>query len=565
MESSEDAGRYPSVPGLSTGGDEVDGVARRAGVVGGATAASRVLGLARDVVLLNLFQRGPVDAFVVAFMIPNLFRRLVGEGTLTVAFVPVFTGWLRRSRAEARRAFDATWTLAAVVGGVIAVAGIALAGPLAAFFAPGFALQPGKLELCAELLRLCFPYIFFLTLVAVAMGALNACGHFFAPAIAPVLLNVCLIAGAGAAFLWLDASVVALGWAVIVAGALQVLIQLPPLRRLELAPRPRLEPGHPAVRRLGRVMAPAVLGASVYQVNILVVRFLASTQGDGAVAYLYAADRLVELPLGVFVFALGTASLPSLSRLAKSGDAAGLRRAFAGTLRLTLALALPSAAGLIALREPIFGALFAWNTDVFGADAIEACARALLFYAVGLPAIAAARIYVQVCMAHENARSPARAAAVSLGVNAVAALALIGPIPEGVLPGLAPALGALRLLDLGFAGLALATSIAAAANAAYLIAAARRRYGALLDAGDLLALLRLAVAAAAAGAVVLAGERALPVPPGASLRSWATLALHVTLGVCVYAGALAALRSPELWRVLAMARRRPASGGGGEG
>ena len=175
MGSSEDAARYPAGTSLST---EVEQVARDAGVVGGATLASRVLGLVRDIVLANVFLAGHTDAFFIAFMIPNLFRRLIGEGALGVAFVPVFTGALRRSREEARRLFNATWTLAALAGLAITVAGIVFAEPLVTVFAAGFAEEPGKFELCARLLRLCFPYILLLSLVAVAMGALNALGHF---------------------------------------------------------------------------------------------------------------------------------------------------------------------------------------------------------------------------------------------------------------------------------------------------------------------------------------------------------------------------------------------------
>jgi putative peptidoglycan lipid II flippase len=301
-------------------------VARSAGVIGAATLASRVLGLARDVVLANVFAARITDAFFVAFTIPNLFRRLVGEGTLTGAFVPIFTGWLEGSaeqtagrtaeerRSEAQRAFNATWTLAALVGAGISVAGIVFADPLVRVFAPGFLDDPAKFELCVKLLRICFPYILLLSVFAVAMGALNALGHFFVPAIAPVVLNACIIAaallGRGAA-----EPIVWVAVAVVLAGAVQVLVQFPPLRARSLHPRPVFEPGHPLVRRLLTVMAPAVLGASVYQFNLLVVRFLSSFLGDGAVSYLFYADRLLEFPLGVFVFAIGTASLPSLSRL----------------------------------------------------------------------------------------------------------------------------------------------------------------------------------------------------------------------------------------------------------
>ncbi len=528
MDSSEDAGRYPAGRVVST--DEVRGVARSAGVIGVATLASRVLGLVRDVVLANVFAARITDAFFVAFTIPNLFRRLVGEGTLTGAFVPIFTGWLEGSaeqtaeerRSEARRAFNATWTLAALVGAGISIAGIVFADPLVRVFAPGFLDDPAKFELCVKLLRICFPYILLLSVFAVAMGALNALGHFFVPAIAPVLLNLCIIAaallGSGAA-----EPIVWVAVAVVLAGAVQVLVQFPPLRARSLQPRPVFEPGHPLVRRLLTVMAPAVLGASVYQFNLLVVRFLSSFLGDGAVSYLFYADRLLEFPLGVFVFAI--------------------------------ALAVPSTLGLIWLREPLVAGLFAW-TDVFDSAAVDGCARALLFYSFGLVPITASRICVQLCFSHENTRAPAWAAGVSLVVNAVAALALIGPLPADVLPGALVALQhGMVVAEMGYAGLALATSIAAAANALFLVAFCRTHYGVFRPAADAGRWLRVALAGAAMTGALSGLASVLPPMRGASLVGLASLALQVAAGAAVYFASLALLRSPEIRAFRALARR----------
>jgi putative peptidoglycan lipid II flippase len=543
---------------VSTG--ELDRVARSAGVVGGATLVSRILGLLRDIVLANVFARGATDAFFIAFMIPNLFRRLIGEGSLTVAFVPVFTGALQRSRGEARSVFNATWTLAAIVALGITLAGIAFAEPLVRLFAPGFALEPGKLELCAELLRWCFPYIFFLTIVAVAMGALNAVGHFLMPALAPVLLNLALILAALGFTGWVDPPILILGGAVVLAGALQVGIQIPVLRRNQLAPAPRLAPGDPDLRRLLWLMLPAVLGASVYQLNLLVVRFLSSFLGDGAVSYLYYADRLMELPLGVFIFALGMASLPSFSRLAKRGDRAELRLAFAGTLRLGVALALPSTVGLIVLREPIFRALFSWNAALFDDVAVAACAHALLFYALGLVPVTVARICAQLCIAHENTRSPAQAAVVGLLANALFALALIPRLPADVLPGafgdaLRELQALLQFADLGFAGLALATSLAALANAFFLSVVANGRYGRLLTAVDVGEFAKISAASAGMGAAVWAVQTGLGVPVG-KLPGLAMLAFLVAAGAAVYVLLLALLSSSELRTLVGLLRRR---------
>ncbi len=522
-------------------------MARSAAVVGAATLASRVVGLVRDIVLANLFSRDATDAFFVAFTIPNLFRRLIGEGTLTVAFVPIFVGWLERSRAEARRAFSATFTMGALVGLLVTVLGVLFAEPLIMLFAPGFAAEPDKFQLAVGLLRLCFPYIFFLTLVAIAMGALNAVGHFFAPAIAPLLLNLAVIAGAFAGVAWMEPSIEGVGWSVIVAGLLQILLQLPWLRSLGVMPRLVFDPGHPAVRRLAVVMAPAVVGASVYQFNLLIVRLLSSFEGDGAVSYLFYADRLLEFPLGVFVFALGTASLPSFSRLVKRGDRAELRRAFVETLSVATALALPSTAGLVLLREPLFSGLFAWEPRLFDAEAVNGCARALLCYAIGLPAITTSRILAQLCFAHENTRSPANAALVSLGANLLAAVALAGPLPrEGVPDALVFLQHRMVVFDLGYAGLALATSLAAFANAGYLFAACTRRYGPLLGRGDGSRFAAIALATVALSGALLLLLRVVPPPAAGRLTGLAALALYVGGGAAVYLMALALFRSPDL-------------------
>lgn len=566
MDSSGDAARYPVPLDLST--DEVEGVARAAGVVGGATLASRVLGLARDVVLANVFARGATDAFFIAFMIPNLFRRLVGEGALTGAFVPVFTGFVRRGEAEALSAFRAAWTVAAAAGLLAALLGIVFAEPLITLFAPGFASQPGKSELAVTLLRWCSPYIFFLTLVAVAMGALHALGHFFTPAIAPVLLNLCLIGAALGLATRIDPPILALGYAVIAAGALQLLLQIPALKRRGLSPAPSARARHPAVSQLLVLLGPAALGASVYQVNLLVVRFLSSFQGDGAVSYLYYADRLMELPLGIFVFALAMASLPSFSRLVKQGEVQRLRDAFAGTLTLTIALALPSTLGLVLLREPIFSALFSWNARLFDEAAVQGCAMALSFYALGLVPVAVSRICVQLFLAHEDTRTPARGAVLSMIVNLLFALALIPLLAAEDFPGAASPIGAaiaeavvalqarIMLFELGYPGLALATTIAAAANAAYLCWRARRRIGRLLVAEDLRRLLRIALAAFVMALGVFAAEQGLGSLPSGKATSLALLAGEVALGVALYGGALALLRSPELTQLLRLVERR---------
>ena len=518
--------------------------------------ASRVLGLLRDSAIAYALPVAASDAFFVAFTIPNLLRRLVGEGALTVAFVPVFSGALQRSRDEALRVFRATWTLTLAVTSVICVLGMIFADPLVVAFAPGYVADPAKRELTTALLQLCFPYVVSLSLVAVAMGALNALGHFFRPAIAPVWLNICQIAAVFLGLWFLATPVFALGFGVIVAGVLQVWLQLRPLRERGFAPRLLWAPGDPAVRRLGWLLLPSVLGASAYQLNTITTRAIASFFGDGPVSYLYYATRLLELPLGVFVFALSMASLPSLARAVARGDRSALHRSFAETLGLALALALPCAAGLILLREPIVALLFGWNPEHFGSEAVRLCGLALLYYTLGLVPIALARMYVNLCVAHENTRTGAHAAVLSLIVNVVGALALVGPLPYGTFwDGVVDAQRAVVVADLGFLGLALATTLAAAANAAYVMTAARIQYGAHLQARDWLGYLRLLGATGVlCGAVALA-LWFLPRAEQASLRGALQLVAQIGLGGLAYLGGLWLFRAPEFALVTRLLRR----------
>ncbi len=554
METSERAGKYPGAAAVST--EASAGVSRSAGVVAGATLASRVLGLLRDSAIAYALPVAASDAFFVAFTIPNLLRRLVGEGALTVAFVPVFSQALERSHEEARRVLRATWTLALGVTSLICVLGMVYADPLVIAFAPGYLGDPEKRELTTTLLRLCFPYVVSLSLVAVAMGALNALGHFFRPAIAPVWLNLCQIAAVFVGLAFFTTPVLALGVGVIVAGVLQVWLQLRPLRERGFAPRLLWAPGDPSIRRLGWILLPSLLGASAYQLNTITTRAIATFFGDGPVSYLYYATRLLELPLGVFIFALSMASLPSLARAVAQGDRTGLHRSFSEIVGLSLALALPCTAGLVLLREPIVALLFGWNPEHFGPEAVRLSGLALLYYTLGLVPIALARIYVNLCVAHENTRTGAHAAVLSLIVNVLGALVLVGPLPYGTLwDGVVEAQRACVVADFGFLGLALATTLAAAANAAYVMIASRVRYGATLPARAWLDYLRLLGATAVLCAAVAPALWLFPRREQASLQAALELFGLIGLGVGAYLGGLWALRAKEFALVRGLARR----------
>ncbi|MDY7000514.1 MAG: murein biosynthesis integral membrane protein MurJ [Thermodesulfobacteriota bacterium] len=436
-------------------------IAKNAAVVAGATLLSRILGFARDLVIAYALGAGLfADAFFVAFRLPNLLRRLFGEGSLTMAFVPVFTR-IRTADGEAEAFAMARSILVwlVLILCVITLAAVIFARPLTLLIAPGFADNPGQIELTANLIRICFPYIVLISGVALCMGILNASGHFLAPALAPCILNIVLIASALTAvfFNWSVAHALACG--VLMAGVLQWLFQQPFLRSLGFTWRGSWSWFHPGVKRTGLIMLPTVLGAAVYQINILLGTLLASFLSIGSISFLYYADRLVQFPLGVFGLAVSTAALPSLSALAAEKDMEGFKEALNSSLRLTLFICLPASAGLISLSEPIVGLLF--GHGAFTGGAVQDTARALVGYALGLPAFALVRPLVSGFYALEDTRTPVLVACVCLVLYVISALVL--------------------MRTLSHVGLALATTISSWANFLMLTHFLRRKIGTWAD------------------------------------------------------------------------------------
>ncbi len=446
---------------------------------------SRATGLARALVVGYLFGTGPAaDAFFVAFRIPNLMRRLVAEGVATVAFIPVFTDYLtNHPRSQALSVARITFTVMAILLGGLSLLGVLLADPLARIFAPGFAADPEKLKLVISLTRIVFPYIFFVGMVAIAMGILNAMRHFFTPAVSPALLNLAIIGSALALSPWIGVYSLALG--VLLGGAAQLLIQVPPLRKRGVSLRPLWQPRHPALRRVGRLMLPTLFGAAVYQFNVLADTVFASLLPPGSVSYLWYADRLFEFPLGVFAAALGTAALPSFASLAKKGDLAGLKHTLGFSLRLVNFVALPAAVGLATISLPLTSVLF--QRGSFGPDEVVKTALAVRMFALGLWSVASVRLLVPTFYALEDTRTPVYAAAVAFACNLFFALSLMGPVAAdsgsgiGVL--VAKASSALALFDLRHGGLALATALSATVNLVLLTLALRLRLGSLRGLG----------------------------------------------------------------------------------
>jgi len=434
------------------------GVVRAAAVVGAATLASRILGFLRDLVVALVFGAGPAtDAFFVAFRLPNLLRRLVAEGALSPAYIPVFTEYLTtRSRAEVVRMFRA------VSGGTaLILAGLTLAGVLGApllvrVMAPGFFADATTGDLTVRLTRVMFPYLFFVGLAALAMGMLNAHRHFVTPALAPVMLNLAMIGAVFGVAPYLREPVFGLAVGVLLGGLGQVVIQLPALARRGLLVRPAFDRHHPAVRRIVRLMTPVALGQSATQVNTMVDTFIASFLVGGSVSYLYYADRLVEFPLGVFGIAIATAVLPTLAEQAATGNPAALRKTQSFALRLATFISLPAAVGLFVLREPMVRVLY--QRGEFGPVETAQTAWALGFYALGLVGFASVKIGAQAFYAVGDTRTPVKVAVGAMVLNSMLGISLAFPLRHG--------------------GLALATSCSAIANSLALAWLLRRRLGA---------------------------------------------------------------------------------------
>ncbi|MHB8910014.1 MAG: murein biosynthesis integral membrane protein MurJ [Syntrophales bacterium] len=512
-------------------------VVRAAGIVGSATMLSRIFGFIRDMVVAALFGAGlTTDAFFVAFRIPNLLRRLLAEGSLTVSFVPVFTEYLRnKTREEALELVNITFTALSVILVVVSLLGVLFSPLIVTIMAPGFARTPAQYDLAVFLTRLMFPYILLISLVALCMGILNSLRHFAAPALSPVVLNLAMILAALTLRGLFQEPVVALAVGVMAGGVLQLAMQLPFLVSKGVRLKPDFHFLHPGVKRIGMLMLPASFGAAIYQINIFIGTILASLLPTGSVSYLYYADRIVELPLGVFAIAVGTASLPSFSDQVAQGRIEELKRTISFSLRLILFITIPATLALIVLRVPIISVLF--ERGEFNAQAAVLTAQALLAYAVGLWAFSVIRIIVSAFYSLQDTRSPMKAAIVALVVNAVFSVALMFPLKH--------------------AGIALATSIASAVNVGMLWVILKRRVGPILDREFSRSIVKTSLASLAMGAAIFGIGLLIPWnPSGPFSTRMMYLLLCVFGGGFAYFAAALLFRSPEIMLLAGALRRR---------
>jgi putative peptidoglycan lipid II flippase len=542
--------------------EEVGKLTRAAGVVGFFTLLSRVSGLFRDVVIGFLFgAHGAADAYFVAFRIPNLLRRLTAEGALTVAFIPVFTNYLaKEGKAEAIKVTQIVFTFLAIFLGLITLLGIVFARPLTHFFAPGFVQEPEKFQMTVLLTRWMFPYIFFVSLVALAMGVLNALRHFMAPAMSPVLFNLCNIVCAILFYPLLDEPILGLAFGVLIGGAAQLLFQIPYLMKQGIHLRFNFNFRHPGLGRLLYLMGPAAFGAAVYQINVLVSTMLASFLPSGSVSYLYYADRFLEFPVGIFAIALGTAALPSFSTLVVAGNVKELRATLAYALRIVNFVCLPATAGLAVLAVPLFAIFF--QRGAFDATATLNSAQALIFFSFGLWSISGTKLVAPVFYAMEDTKTPVFVGIIAFMVNLVASLALMGEInveaeSAGIITQvMATASVRIGLLSLGHGGLALATTISSLCNFFILLLILRRRLEGILlrevahsFLRNLISTLIMAIPLIWIVAKIDWTGSGLPIYSKALI-----LACLIVLGLSFYLALSYLLRSPE-WQMVEQFRR----------
>ena len=419
---------------------------RALAAVSSMTFLSRVLGYVRDFFIARAFGAGlATDAFFVAFRIPNLLRRLFGEGAFSQAFVPILAEYRNRESPEdTRTLIDCVATTLLVALVAVTALGVAIAPLVVYVSAPGFAAEPGKFELTVLMLRITFPYILFISLVALAAGILNTWNRFSVPAFTPVLLNVSFIVAAAFAAPWFDPPVVALAWAVFAGGVLQLAFQLPFLARIGMLPRWRLNLRHPGVSRVLKLMAPAVFGVSVAQISLLINTVFASFLASGSVSWLYYADRLMEFPAGMLGVALGTILLPSLSRYHAGGAPEEYSRLMDWGLRLTLMLALPAAAALAVLAIPLIATLFHYGR--FGVQDALMTQQALVAYSVGLVGMILVKILAPGFYARQNVVTPVKIGILTLVATQLMNAAFIIPLKHA---GLALAIGLGACLNAG--------------------------------------------------------------------------------------------------------------------
>jgi putative peptidoglycan lipid II flippase len=503
-------------------------VVRSAGIVSLAVFMSRMTGLLREMVMARMFGAGLIqDAFNLGFRIPNLTRDLFAEGALSSAFVPTFTDYLStRTHEECARLANLVATALLIVVGTVCAIGIIFAPVLVSTLAPGYAEVPGKFELAVTMTRIMFPFLLMVALAAQTMGMLNASNRFGVPAMASTFFNIGSVGFGITIGVWLGprlniSRIDGMAIGVVLGGALQLCWQLPSLYKLGYRFNAAFDWAHPGLQRIMRMMAPAILGNAAVLINVAVSTNLASgiadpVRGfDGPVSWLGYAFRFMQLPLGLFGVAIGSATLPSISRSAAAGNMDEFRRTFSKSLGMVFLLTLPSSIGLVVLGRSIIGAIY--QGGKFVVYDTQQTATALSYYAIGLVGYAALKVLNPAFYALNDARTPMIVSVISILINYFTAVALI------------------RYAGFGHAGLALATSAVALFGFVVLFAILRARIGGLYGRELAMGFAKVAVASAAMGGAVFLASRQMERWLGVSqMARRADLAVSMPLGVAVF-------------------------------
>ncbi|NVN99810.1 MAG: murein biosynthesis integral membrane protein MurJ [Geobacteraceae bacterium] len=516
---------------------EKKNIVRAAGVLGFATILSRIMGMVRDMVVSRLFGAGfATDAFFAAFQIPNMLRRFFAEGALTSAFVPTFSEcYTQKGESEARDLANTCFTLLTIVMALVTLLGIIFSPQIVHLMFPGFSSEPSKLDLTVLLNRLMFPYIFFVSLVALCMGILNTLRHFFTPAISTVFLNITMILSALLLHKMFAVPILSLAVGVLIGGVLQLLLQLPVLWKKGFPLRFRFDFNNPAVRKIALLMGPSIFGVGVYYLNITVGNILASMLPQGSVSYLYYAQRLFEFPQGIFTVSVAQAVLPSMSRQAAQGDIDALKDSLQFGIRLMIFITVPAMAGLMVSATPIFSLLFMGGA--FDYSKAAACGQALVQYSIGLTSVALIRVLAPAFYALKDTRTPVISAFIAFVLNLAFSLVLM------------------RIML--HSGLALASSLAAFGNMALLLYLLKRKVGSFGGRKLLVVLLKSLLASIPAALVAAALLRLADWShQGEKLLKGAVLSSAVVAAVLVYALFSFLLRSDETREVADLVKRK---------
>ena len=510
-------------------------VGQAAGTVGSMTLVSRLLGFLRDLVIAMQFgATAAADAFFVAFRIPNVQRKILAEGAVTAAFIPIFSE-VRNKRGD-REAWDMTANLFNILLTILVTSSLALAvfAPLVIMiFAPGFIDEPDKFDLTVHLTRWMAPYLLFIGLAVFFMGILNTFKVFALPAVTPALLNICMITAALLISPQLDEPILGLVFGVLAGGFLQFACQAPEVFRRGFRFMPSFNWKDTEVIRIGKLMVPAIFGLAVYELNMLVDTLLASLLPEGSISYLYFGNRLVQLPLGVFGVALGVAILPMLSEQAARKELPEMIKTLAFGIRLILFISIPATVGLILLRFPIVNTL--WERGEFLRSSTEGTAIALLYYSVGLCAFCAIKVVVPAFYSLQDTKTPAKIGVYSMILNIVLNLIFMGPLKHG--------------------GLALATSLSALFNVVLLIHYLRKRLGLMGGRKILVSTIRLAVASCIMGVAVYFFNDIFFDPNDGTGVKLIVLTADIGVGVLCYGFLSRLMQNEELGFVLDLARK----------